>query len=898
MEMRKLTGNAAVLAAAICMAVALPTFAEVTVVAAGENVSVTDATACRFKHYRFKIDDGIGSSRNSIQISEFRLLCNGVDVTSLRSGFSYGSGAGDHSGNVPGNALDGDHSTKWLTFSTGKASASAAEKENCWIQVDFDVAQPITAYDWAAANDNSYTVSTTNCRDPRIFRLLGSDDGETWTELDNRDIGYKSLTRYWWTGPYEVLNDAGAWKVEDGTLTIDSDTTISGIALQGGAVTIPKGRIMRLTGDGTGVDVAFTAATRGSLVVDGTLDVNGHFISAGALSGHGSIVNSSSASGGVVLGADGADVSYIGEIAIAGNVTVVKEGAGDIEFNGLFLKGNPVTVSGGEFSLKARTPKYRKYRFVIDDCMGDTRNSMQLSEFRLLCDGEDVTSLRSGFSVGPGAGDHGSNVPANAVDGSLSTKWLTLATGGASAAAADGKTNCWLQVDFAEAQEVTSYDWATGGDQGYTGNTTSTCRDPRKFRLLGSNDGVAWAELDNRDIGAKNMTRSRWTGPYAFVETLGATTVSGGTFETMKDIDVASVAQYGGSVRIAEGCTMTLANGGEWLGPKFTSDSNGSVDSFSSSTNYMHVAATEFTGDLNVKSGALAFKKGVSDRIFRLELKRVQDNTCAQLSRLMIYDESRNNLALDLVEAAAGTPPSELAPGTCAYGAAYSQGGTSSVTNLFDGKTSTKMCLTGLTKGREFSRIIYFRLPASATTAACSYQFTTANDNTPGRNPSLWTLESSADGVTWQTVDTRTSGEFTSPTKTYTDFNGGTPMLFRSIGTVSFAAGACVSVASGAALDFGDVQCTISGLRIDCATGIGAMSNFSPAESGVLLLENVPAGTRLRSYTIPFSPETISNGGNFRSWDVYVNGAKVNCRAQLTEGAIKFVSGGFMLIVR
>ena len=105
-SMRKLTGKAAILAAAICMAVALPTFAEVTVVTAGENVSVTDATACRFKHYRFKIDDGIGSSRNSIQISEFRLLCNGVDVTSLRSGFSYGSGAGDHSGNVPGNALD------------------------------------------------------------------------------------------------------------------------------------------------------------------------------------------------------------------------------------------------------------------------------------------------------------------------------------------------------------------------------------------------------------------------------------------------------------------------------------------------------------------------------------------------------------------------------------------------------------------------------------------------------------------------------------------------------------------------------------------------------------------------------------------------------------------------
>lgn len=61
---------------------------------------------------------------------------------------------------------------------------------------------------------------------------------------------------------------------------------------------------------------------------------------------------------------------------------------------------------------------------------------------------------------------------------------------------------------------------------------------------------------------------------------------------------------------------------------------------------------------------------------------------------------------------------------------------------------------------------------------------------------------------------------------------------------------------------------------------------------------NVPEGTRLRTYRIPISPETTSNGENLRSWDVYVNGAKVNFRARLAENAIKFVSGGFMLIVR
>ncbi len=885
-------GRIAALVAGVCVAAALPSFAEATVVAAGENVSVTDATAYRFKHYRFKIDDCMGT-RDGVQISEFRLLNGDQDVTALRSGFSFGEGM-DSSYN-PAQAVDGNTETKWYSAN----GSSSSDMSKCWLQVDFENPQPVTAYDWATGNDRWYSYSGTNDkRDPRKFHLLGSDDGETWTDLDYRDIGTKDLTRNWWTGPYAALNDAGSWKVEGGTLTFASDAGISGIALQGGVLTIPEGRIVRLTGDGTGEDVAFTAATRGSLVVDGTLDVNGHFISAGALSGHGLIVNSSAASGGVVLGSDGSDVNYTGGIAIAGNVTVVKEGTGSLEFNGLFLKGNPVTVSGGEFSLKARTAKYRKYRFVIDDCMGVSRNSMQLSEFRLLCDGTDVTSRKSGFAVGPGANDHASNTPANAVDGNLSTKWLTLATGAASAAAAYGRTNCWLQVDFAEAQEVTAYDWATGGDAAYSG-TPQNCRDPRKFRLLGSNDGVAWAELDNRDIGAKNMTRSKWTGPYMLTEALGKTIVAGGTFETLKDIGAASVAQCGGAVRIADGCTMTLANGGVWSAPSFSAGSKGAVDSLSSSTNCMLIAATEFTGDLNVKTGTLSFGIGTPDRLFRLTLKRVVNNDCAQLSRVMVYDKDGNNLALGLEKADAGTDPAALPPGTCAYAAAYSEGGSSSVEHLFDGSTSTKMCLTGLTTGAEFSRVIYFRLPASATAAACSYQFTTANDNTPGRNPKLWTLESSADGVAWKTVDARTEGEFTSPSKTYTDFNGGTPMLFRSVpGTVSFAEGAFVSVASSAALDFGDVQCELRGLRIDCATGIGTLSNFSPAASGVLLLENVPEGTSLRTYTIPFSPETTSNGENLRSWDVYVNGAKVNSRARLAENAIKFVSGGLMVIVR
>ena len=48
------------------------------------------------------------------------------------------------------------------------------------------------------------TQNANDRRDPMTFRLLGSDDGETWTQLDSRNIGAKNITRRSWTGPYYV----------------------------------------------------------------------------------------------------------------------------------------------------------------------------------------------------------------------------------------------------------------------------------------------------------------------------------------------------------------------------------------------------------------------------------------------------------------------------------------------------------------------------------------------------------------------------------------------------------------------------------------------------------------------------------------------------------------------
>lgn len=82
------------------------------------------------------------------------------------------SGENSMAGETKEKAFDGKTSTKWLTFS-----------DSAWIQYDFagDTRKVITQYSITSANDHSE-------RDPRDWRLLGSDDGVHFTTLDERSL--------------------------------------------------------------------------------------------------------------------------------------------------------------------------------------------------------------------------------------------------------------------------------------------------------------------------------------------------------------------------------------------------------------------------------------------------------------------------------------------------------------------------------------------------------------------------------------------------------------------------------------------------------------------------------------------------------------------------------------
>jgi hypothetical protein len=273
-------------------------------------LKLADTTPC-FRHWRFKIDDCMGGMRGGLQISEFRLLNGDVDVTSLRSGFSYGEGMNSY-GNVS-NAVDGSVNTKWFTDN----GATYSDMSKCWFQLDFADSQPVTAYAWATANDRGYVQYTNlsnDTRDPAKFCLLGSDDGETWEKIGWRDIGSsKVIARNTWTGPYAIGAHYGATSLRGGVLEVRKDVEFASVSQSGGEVLVPEGFTARLVSSGKWTAPLVASGSKGRIDVSaGT--VSGAFV---VSDGSDITLAASSLPGGVTLNG-ASSVTFAGNANIDG----------------------------------------------------------------------------------------------------------------------------------------------------------------------------------------------------------------------------------------------------------------------------------------------------------------------------------------------------------------------------------------------------------------------------------------------------------------------------------------------------------------------------------------------------------------------------------------------------
>ena len=123
----------------------------------------------------------VSAPGHGVQISELELFEDGKnlrgEIVRAFADEQVKTTAGKmyHETTVPAMAFDGDVKTKWFDFRASTSQASEV-RAAAWVAAEFKRPVKITGYAWSTANDY-------NERDPSSWRLQGSNDGKTWTDI-------------------------------------------------------------------------------------------------------------------------------------------------------------------------------------------------------------------------------------------------------------------------------------------------------------------------------------------------------------------------------------------------------------------------------------------------------------------------------------------------------------------------------------------------------------------------------------------------------------------------------------------------------------------------------------------------------------------------------------------
>jgi len=165
--------------AAVAAGATLSATAESAEGANAENCVAKDAMERPFKNYRFCVDS-TKEPTDCMQLSEFELYgADGKLISPGKFELDFDGSGGDDDfgdGEKPECAVDGNLDTKWLDFRASHGG-NAARRSAVWIQFKFAEPTKLSGYRWYTANDDED-------RDPRDWRLLGSNDGVNWVVVD------------------------------------------------------------------------------------------------------------------------------------------------------------------------------------------------------------------------------------------------------------------------------------------------------------------------------------------------------------------------------------------------------------------------------------------------------------------------------------------------------------------------------------------------------------------------------------------------------------------------------------------------------------------------------------------------------------------------------------------
>ena len=500
----------------------------------------------------------------------------------------------------------------------------------------------------------------------------------------------------------------------------------------------------------------------------GVLDLNG-FTVTNTVTGDVTVTGN----GRLVVGVDGADCSFGVKM---GDAILEKVGAGELSLDASF--GGMLVVKEGTVTVKPVVVS--SYRFKLEGCKPDA-DAVQLSELKLLCDGDDVTRPYASLGYDETAENNATPYPAKEnppllVDGTVDTKWLDWRIL-PSHPAADHE-RAWLQINYGAPKRITGYAWYTANDY--------VNRDPTAWRLQGSNDGGAtWVDIDVQNGFTATGTRKTLAGVFAVkgafshesciaVEPDATLRVDGGS------LSVASVENKG-AIELVNGATLESAGGYVRGGVSGAGgfEAKGGVVTLLGEPTYSGATHVK-SGTLNVGEPANPLPRPFDGKYFRLTIKRsnggdsggsdvkhAATNFKLQASEFRLYSADGEVQSQGLTAAAVGTAAAALAAGTFSCPKVYLYSGDNAVNNdekLFDGDTGTKLCCLDVVNGeRDNWHIVTMRLADDAKPIA-AYNFITANDYVR-RSPTDWTLEGSRNGMEWELLDER----HWAPHTTFTD---------------------------------------------------------------------------------------------------------------------------------
>ena len=203
-----------------------------------------------------------------------------------------------------------------------------------------------------------------------------------------------------------------------------------------------------------------------------------------------------------------------------------------------------------------------------------------------------------------------------------------------------------------------------------------------------------------------------------------------------------------------------------------------------------------YTGETIITGGTLKLEANPGFRYYRFQGDlSVDNNNEYQLSELAFYSAGTNNIN--------GTRVIPVG----FFGQPSANYGDSGITGVYDDDLGTKCFMNG-----NGGQPIWATFDFGTAFAATGYDWATANDSTPGRNPNNWTVYASNDNSTFTLIDTRT-GQGTTPTSTFT-YAAGWALNLGGGGSGSdlLPVGTTVTMSTGTTLDLNNIDQQVGAL--------------------------------------------------------------------------------------